>query len=85
MLHAAIHWPDVADASLWPMAIAYDVYLYKRLPALESGIAPIDIQTKTRWEQCRFHGFHVWGCPVYVLDKTIADGKKIPHWKPHST
>jgi hypothetical protein len=27
---------------------------------------------------------HVFGCPVYVLDKNIADGKKIPHWQPHS-
>jgi hypothetical protein len=25
---------------------------------------------------------HAWGCPVYVLDKTIADGKIIPQWKP---
>jgi hypothetical protein len=23
----------------------------------------------------------VWGCPVYVLDKTLGNGKKIPKWK----
>ena len=23
MLHAAIHWPDVADPTLWPMAVRY--------------------------------------------------------------
>ena len=28
MLHAAIHWPDMADASLWPLAVEYAVYLY---------------------------------------------------------
>jgi hypothetical protein len=61
------------------------VYIFSCLPALESGIAPIDIQTKIHWEQHQFHDFHVWDCSVYVLDKTIADGKKIPHWKPHST
>jgi hypothetical protein len=23
----------------------------------------------------------VWGCPVYVLDKTLGNGKKISKWK----
>jgi hypothetical protein len=27
----------------------------------------------------------VWGCPVYVLEKKISDGAKIPRWKPRST
>ena len=27
---------------------------------------------------------HVWGCPVYVLEKRIADGKSLPRWKPRS-
>ena len=26
----------------------------------------------------------VWGCPVYVLDPTVQDGKKLPRWKPKS-
>ena len=26
----------------------------------------------------------VWGCPIYVLDKTIADRKKIPKWEKRS-
>jgi hypothetical protein len=24
---------------------------------------------------------HVWGCPVYVLDPKLQDGKEIPKWK----
>ena len=31
------------------------------------------------------HDLHVWGCPVYVLQSSIADGKKIPRWQPRST
>jgi hypothetical protein len=27
---------------------------------------------------------HVWGCPVYVLDPKLQDGKKLPKWNPHS-
>jgi hypothetical protein len=23
---------------------------------------------------------HVWGCPVYVLEATLQDGKKLPKW-----
>ena len=30
----------------------------------------------------KLHDLHVWGCLLYVLDKTISDGKKLPHWKP---
>jgi hypothetical protein len=37
MLHAAIHWPDVADSTLWPMAVAHAVYLYNHMPALDTG------------------------------------------------
>jgi hypothetical protein len=84
MLHAAIHWPDVADSTLWPMAVAHEVYLYNHMPALDTGISPADMFTKTRWEQWKFHDVHVWGCPVYVLDKTLSDGKKQPHWTPRS-
>jgi len=27
---------------------------------------------------------HVWGCPVYVLDPKLQDGKKLPKWQPRS-
>ena len=26
----------------------------------------------------------MWGCPVYVLEPALQDGKKIPRWKPRS-
>ena len=84
MLHAAIHWPDVADPTLWPMAVAHAVYLYNHMPSSDTGISPADMFTKTRWEQRKFHDVHVWGCPVYVLDKSLSDGKKLPRWKPRS-
>jgi hypothetical protein len=84
MLHAAIHWPDSADATLWPMAVLHAVFLYNHVPNETTGISPNDLFTKTRWAQSKLHDIHVWGCPVYVLDSTIADGKKIPKWKPRS-
>jgi hypothetical protein len=31
-----------------------------------------------------FLDLHGWGCPVYILNKTLSDGKKTPKWKPRS-
>ena len=85
MLHSAIHWPDVVDVTLWPMAVALSVYLHNHMPNMETGLAPVDVFTKLRsWQQHKFQNLHVWGCPVYVLDKSIADGKKLPRWQPRS-
>lgn len=47
MLHAAIHWPDMADASLWPMAVAHAVYLFNHVPHIETGLSPVDVFTRT--------------------------------------
>ena len=84
MLHSAIHWPEVTDAALWPMAVQHAVYLHNYVPDPLTGLAPIDVFSRTCWPQKRLLDLHVWGCPVYVLDKSLADGKKIPRWKPSS-
>ena len=85
LLHAAIHWPDVADAARWPLAVDHAVLLFNMMPDPATGLSPHDLFTKSRWPQNKFQDFHVWGCPVYVLAPTIADGKKLPRWKPRST
>ena len=84
MLHAGIHWGEVADLALWPMAVQHAVYVYNRVPDPSTGLSPLDVFTNQRWEQKKLHDLHVWGCPVYVLDKAISDGKKLPRWKPRS-
>ena len=85
MLHSAIHWPQVADSTQWPMAVSHAVYLHNHFPNTVTGLSPADLFTKIRWEQKKFHDLHVWGAPVYVLDKDISDGKKIPRWTTRST
>ena len=85
MLHSALHWPDVADSTLWPMAVTHAVYVWNHMPDPTTGLSPHDILSKTKWPHKRFHDLHVWGCPTYVLDKSLADGKKIPKWRPRST
>ena len=85
MLHLVVHWPDVADATLCPMAVSHAVFLHNHVPHLTSGLCPSDVFTKSTWEQRKYYDLHVWGCPVYVSEKAIADGKKLPRWKPRST
>ena len=85
MLHQAVHWSDVSSTTLWPMAVQHAVFLYNHMPNPATGLSPNDLLTKTRWPQSQLADVHVWGCPVYVLDKTIQDGKKLPRWKPRST
>ncbi len=84
MLHLATHWPQYADSKFWPQATDYAVWVFNRLPSFDSGIAPDEI-----WSGVWAHGTdmtraHAFGCPVYVLEASLQDGKKIPKskWNP---
>jgi hypothetical protein len=79
MLHSAIHWPDVANLILWPLAVKHAVFLVNHMPDPRTRLSPSDIITK------KLTDVHVWECPVYVLGKVISDGKKLLRWTPCST
>ena len=84
MLHSAYHWPQHASIKLWPMAINYAVWVFNHLPRADTGMCPDEM-----WSQCRtthddLRRAHVWGCPVYVLEPALQDGKKIPKWQPRA-
>ena len=81
LLHSAIHWSEVADATLWPLSVRLATYLYNRVTTNDSGLSPHDLWTRTRYSFKDLHEIQVFGCPVYVLDKKLSDGKKIPRWK----
>ena len=55
------------------------------MPDPTTGLSPTDIFTKSRWKLSQFLDMHIFGCPTYVLDSRIADGRKIPKWTPRST
>jgi hypothetical protein len=79
-LHLKIHWPDEYDSHLWPFTLSYVVWLYNHTPKA-NGAAPIEIffSIKTSCEYLRWA--KVFGCPVYVLDPRLQDGKKILKWE----
>ena len=85
MLHSIIHWPDVADIELWPFAMDHAVFLWNSLPRKDSLVSPDELFSGVRFpDYSHLQRSHVWGCPVYVLDPALQDGKKIPKWKPRS-
>ncbi len=80
-----IHWPLQANLDLWPFALEQAVYLWNNLPNADTSLSPIEIFTSQKVSNYEhLLRMHVWGCPVYVLEPTLQDGKKIPKWMPHS-
>ena len=86
MIHVALHWTDsqVDDISLWPFAVKHAAWLYNRLPNQVTGITPLELLTNTKADHKDLLRTHVWGCPAFVLDPKLQDGKKIPKWNRRS-
>ena len=83
MVHSVLHWPEAANLELWPYAIEHAVYLWNNLPKSGHWMSPIELFSKTKMpDNTQLNQAHVLGCPVYVLNPHLQDGKKIPKWKP---
>ena len=85
ILHAALHWPEEADLNLWPLAMDYAVHIWNNLPCQENGITPNEIISQSL--EPNFNTIkhtHVWGCPTYVLEPKLQDGRKLPKWSPRA-
>lgn len=84
LLHAMIHWPGQVDLNLWPFAVEYAVYLWNHIPRMDSNLSPAEVFFSSHAEKSVLPEAKCWGCPAYVLDPTIQDGKKLPRWNPRS-
>ena len=47
-------------------------------------MTPLEVFTKTKSDHRDLQRAHVWGCPVFILDPRLQDGKKIPKWNCHA-
>jgi hypothetical protein len=43
LIHAAIHWPDMADTKLWPMAVQQACFIWNKIPSISTGLSSSDI------------------------------------------
>jgi len=78
--YLACHWPTHASVRLWPFAIAYAVCVFNRLLSLPTGICPNKIWSESCFAYEDFGRAYVFGCPMYVLEPRLQDGKKITKW-----
>jgi hypothetical protein len=84
MQHSALHWPDAFNEALWPYAMDYACWLWNNTPHKDSGVSPMELLSQTHLGCEQISRARVWGCPAYVLDPKLQDGKKIPKWRPRS-
>ena len=75
LMHSSIHWPEISDPTMWPMAVRHAVWIYNHVPNPKSGLAPTGTWSKTKFPMTKLQNLHVFGSPVDVLDKKIADRK----------
>ena len=83
MLQCALRWDleGAADPSLWPQALLYACWLYNRIPKMETSYSPLELLTSRRDDHHDLLRAKVWGCPAFVLDPVLQDGKKLPKFK----
>jgi hypothetical protein len=85
MLHFVLQWPQEAKIELWPFAVDYAVWIWNHLPNTTTRLSPIEIFTKATFpDHKHLQRTRVFGCPVYVLDPTLQDAKKLPKWQKRS-
>ena len=83
LYHLKIMWPDEFEANLWPMALDYAVFIFNHTPR-NGKLSPMEVFCGTRMDCEALKRARVFGCPTYVLDPRLQDGKKIPKWQPRS-
>ena len=78
-------WPDVTDVTLWSLAVLNAVCLMNRIPREDMGRSPLELFSRKTWPTYKLQDLNVRGCPAYVLDWSLASGRQIPCWQPHSS
>ena len=82
IFQAMLSWPEQVSLDLWPYAIECAVYANNNIPR-ESGLSADEIFSNIK-SPFNYKELHPFACPVFVLDPSLANNKKIPRWKPRS-
>ena len=74
LMQAALRFPeDILSTDLWPMEMDYYVWVYNRIPDMQSGLSAIEIWSRSMFEPVSetLSNCHVWVCPTYVLEPKL--------------
>ena len=86
LIHGNKRWPKAVTNNLWPYALrmANDVLIETPLMQNKEKLSPHQLFSSTRTQPNPKH-WKPFGCPVYVLDSSIQNGRGIHHkWKQRS-
>ena len=77
MIHANKRWPDAITPNLWPYATRMANESINATPWLynPNKASPNSIFTKSDVQENTKNWYH-FGCPVYVIDDQIQQGKR---------
>ena len=79
LLHATRRWPDAISANLWPYALRMANDIFNSTSNISTKQIPVNMFTNLKIATNPKHWFP-FGCPVYVLDSKIQEGKRISKW-----
>jgi hypothetical protein len=82
MVHASLHWTERGsdNLSLWSFAVKHLVWVYNRFLNVRLGLTPLELITRECSDYKDLLHFHVWGCPVFVLEAKLHNDQKLPKW-----
>jgi hypothetical protein len=72
LFYLAVCWPDEFDIR------RYSAFVSNHMPLPSSHRAPIELLTGWLMGPLFLRRSHTFGCPVFVLDPRLQDGRKIP-------
>jgi hypothetical protein len=84
MIYSSLRWPEHSHRDLWPLALSHAVHLHNEIPSQGSRLTPHEIWARSKSSFSALVNAHPWGCPVYVLQPRLQDGRKVPKWEPRS-
>ncbi len=85
LLHAQHHWPECVDTMLWPFAVKAAIDCLNNLQIDLDGHTPSSKFFGTTNKSINVDDYHVFGCPVYILNSRLQSGTiSPPKWEPCS-
>ena len=83
LLYATNKWRIILSPALWPYTLHTANEIHNSTPLKQGGRSPIELFSGMEVSPKLKH-FHVFGCPVYMLDSKLQSGLAIPKWKARS-
>jgi Reverse transcriptase (RNA-dependent DNA polymerase) len=79
LVYASHRWPNAVSVHLWPYAVRHVNEVFNSTPHSADQLPPVSRFTGSA-EHPKTKHFHHFGCPVYVTDNAMQQGRKGSKW-----